>query len=233
MTSKQKQFQGVLKRMDSRHETTRNHGERVAVCPALAHNRGNQGKAGSTPATSTNFQGSSSSGKSQTAVRSKGQCKSMAAAPLIPRANTVVVEGPRGRTAANYREVERSVDTTCERPAGSLLNSENKTGAWRSGVAEQTEGRNPGSSLHCLKRVVSVTSSVREGLAGGNPAAPNLFTYETASAQHFGGVVSVQRLRRAVARKELRAVKLGHRTVLFRPVDLDKWAESFAVEAMV
>lgn len=43
----------AVKRMDSRHETTRNHGERVAVCPTLAHNRGNQGEASSTLAPST------------------------------------------------------------------------------------------------------------------------------------------------------------------------------------
>jgi hypothetical protein len=204
VTSKQKQFQGVLKRLDSRHETTRNHGERVAVCPALAHNRGNQGKAGSTPVTSTNFQGSSSSGKSQTAVRSKGQCKSMAAAPLTPRANTVGVV----RAASNYRG-ENDPWSPSERPAGSLLSQ---------------------SGIHPVGR--TLLQSGKRGFDARMPGC-DLLTYLAASANHFGGVVSVQRLRRAVARKELRAVKLGHRTVLFRPVDLDKWAESFAVEAMV
>lgn len=56
-----------------------------------------------------------------------------------------------------------------------------------------------------------------------------LLNYQTAS-EHFGlgpngkPLVSVFRLRRAVARKALKAIKFGHRTVFFRPVDLDRWA---------
>jgi hypothetical protein len=95
------------------------------------------------------------------------------------------------------------------RPAGSLLSQ---------------------SGIHPVGR--TLLQSGKRGFDARMPGC-DLLTYLAASAQHFGGVVSVQRLRRAVARKELRAVKLGHRTVLFRPVDLDRWAESFAVEAMV
>jgi hypothetical protein len=58
-------------------------------------------------------------------------------------------------------------------------------------------------------------ASLRFGCAGGKP------------------VVSVHRLRRAVARRELRCVRLGHRTVVFRPVDLDRWAERLSLEASV
>jgi hypothetical protein len=136
---------GVLKRMESRHETARDHGKRVAVCPTLAHNRGNQGKAGSTPATST-FNG-----------------------------------------------------THLKSSAGSQRKAGKETA-----------------------RAVT-----------GGGAVPSFLTYDQASAEHFKEAVSVSRLRRAVARKELRAVKLGHRTVLFRPVDLDRWAESFVTEVCV
>jgi hypothetical protein len=71
------------------------------------------------------------------------------------------------------------------------------------------------------------------------PGAPlvELLNYESASARFglCGGkpVVSVHRLRRAVARRELRCVRVGHRTVLFRPVDLDRWAERLSLEASV
>jgi hypothetical protein len=75
---------GALKRMDSRHETTRDHGKRVAVCLTLAHNQGNQRKAGSTPAASNNF--------------NSGNCKS--ADPILDTPHTIAVAKICGFTAA-------------------------------------------------------------------------------------------------------------------------------------
>lgn len=55
-----------------------------------------------------------------------------------------------------------------------------------------------------------------------------LLTYAGAAAAKG---VSVHRLRRAVARKELACVKLGHRTVRFRAVDLERWENRQLVKA--
>lgn len=62
--------------------------------------------------------------------------------------------------------------------------------------------------------------------------------YRLASARFGTGsngkpVISVARLRRATARREMRFERLGHRTVIFRPVDLDKWAAKFGVEPII
>ena len=66
--------------------------------------------------------------------------------------------------------------------------------------------------------------------------AMGLLTYRMAS-DFFGRrpdgrpVVSVFALRRAVASRSLRSLRPGYRTVLFRVVDLDRWAERQAVES--
>ena len=65
----------------------------------------------------------------------------------------------------------------------------------------------------------------------------NLLNYQMAS-DYFGRrpdgrpVVTVFSLRRAVAARALRAIRLGHRTVLFRQVDLDRWAERHTQECV-